>query len=156
MKYKNEETYFGVEVTEYYYNETNARMDNIPCYSSSLLDGGDFLHKSDRKELKVSDITLISNDGTENVVKAIASKVPSTDEHLGRWKVIWEHARYVYFYGYNIPVVPLEIQLESNIRRNRQDRREAIITALKTIGYNKKLLNKALSKTNIEYVKAIL
>jgi len=84
MKYRNEESFFGVEITEYYYNETNARMDNIEGYFSSLLDGGDFLHKSDRKELDVSDITLISNDGAENVVKAIASKVPSTSENISK------------------------------------------------------------------------
>lgn len=84
MKHTNDELYFGVEVTEYYYNETNARMDNVAGYSSSLLDGGDFIHKSDRNELKVTDITLISEAGEENIVRAIASNIPSTNEFVGR------------------------------------------------------------------------
>jgi hypothetical protein len=46
--------YFGVEVTEQYLTETNARIDNISGYSGQLLDGGAFKHKDDRKVLDIT------------------------------------------------------------------------------------------------------
>lgn len=82
LKYKSDNSYFGVEITEYYYHGTNARLRNIEGYSLSLLDGGEFLHKKDKTELDVTDITLISNDGTETKVKAIAQKYPPYVENV--------------------------------------------------------------------------
>ncbi|SDE44160.1 hypothetical protein SAMN02799630_03374 [Paenibacillus sp. UNCCL117] len=77
--------------------------------------------------------------------------IPDSDQGDGIWeggKYIWELAKFVDFEGGAIPVVPLEIQLESNIRRKRQDRVDAIVQALLVHGWDKKLLEKALSHTN--------
>jgi len=77
--------------------------------------------------------------------------IPDSDQGDGIWeggKYIWELAKYVEFEGREIPVVPLEIQLESNIRRKRQDRVDAIVQALLAHGWDKELLGKALSHTN--------
>ncbi|MGG1515696.1 hypothetical protein ABE504_09810 [Paenibacillus oryzisoli] len=82
--------------------------------------------------------------------------IPDSDEGEGIWeggKYIWELKKLVEFENHEVPVVPLEIQLESNIRRNRPDRKDAILNALITYGYDDELLRKALSKTNREQFK---
>jgi len=84
--------------------------------------------------------------------------IPDSVTGEGIWeggKYIWELKKYVEFENYEIPVVPLEIQLESNIRRNRQDRTNAILNALITNGYDKELLGKALSNANREKFKEL-
>lgn len=85
--------------------------------------------------------------------------IPDSDSGEGIWEGgghIWELTKHAEFENRLIPVVPLEIQLESNLRRKRQDRADAILNALLTHGYNKELLAKALSSTNMEQVKGLL
>lgn len=82
--------------------------------------------------------------------------IPDSDSGDGIWeggKYIWALAQYVDFGNHNIPLVPLEIQLESNLRRNRQDRVDAIMNALRIYGYDRELLLKALSNTNKEQLR---
>ncbi|WP_043932084.1 hypothetical protein [Bacillus sp. EB01] len=67
-------------------------------------------------------------------------------------KYIWDMYKEVAFQGYKFRVVPLEIQLESNLRRGRQDRAEAILDALRTNGYDSELLSKALSAKHLESI----
>lgn len=84
-----------------------------------------------------------------------AAGIPDSDSGEGIWeggRYIWEFTRYVEFGGRLVPVVPLEIQLESNLRRQRQERVDAIIRALVSNGYDKELLAKALSRENLERV----
>jgi hypothetical protein len=73
---------FGVEVTEYYHSETDARMDRIAGYVSHLLEGHDFRHKDDRKTLTVSKINIIRPDETIHAedVPAIIQEVPQPSE----------------------------------------------------------------------------
>lgn len=70
--------YFGVEVTEYYLTETNARIDNISGYTNQLLNGEDLKHKDDRKILTVSEIDIITNNDTVHAkdVPAIIQEMP--------------------------------------------------------------------------------
>ncbi|MBU5672096.1 hypothetical protein [Paenibacillus brevis] len=88
--------------------------------------------------------------------------IPDSDEGEGIWeggRYIWDLIKHVEFENHLVPVVPLEIQLESNIRRKRQDRVDAILNALVLYGYNKELLAKALSgpsKVSSEAVAALL
>lgn len=42
VRYFPNTSYFGVEVTEYYLTETNARLDNITDYTGQLLNGKDY------------------------------------------------------------------------------------------------------------------
>ncbi|MNL01365.1 hypothetical protein D3C87_1218330 [compost metagenome] len=82
--------------------------------------------------------------------------IPDSETGEGIWEggqYIWTYARHVPFGKFSIPVVPLEIQLESNLRRGRQDRVDAIIEALRINGYDRELLNKALSSPNKEWIK---
>jgi NAD-dependent SIR2 family protein deacetylase len=101
---------------------------------------------------KIHDFTL------EVVQISNSAGIPDSVKGEGIWeggKYIWELKKYVEFENYKIPVVPLEIQLESNIRRNRQDRTDAILNALITNGYDKELLGKALSNINREKLKEL-
>ncbi len=61
---------------------------------------------------------------------------------------IWPYIRYVNYQQYRLPVVPLEIQLETNLRRDLSSRVKKIITSFKTGHYNKSLLVKSLSPEN--------
>jgi hypothetical protein len=54
VRYSADSRIFGVEVTEFYQSDTNARLNRIPGYVSELLDGRDFRRKYDRKVLNVA------------------------------------------------------------------------------------------------------
>lgn len=80
--------------------------------------------------------------------------IPDSLNGDGMWEggqYIWSHYKNVRIGEYTIPTIPLEIQLESNLRRKRQERMESIITGLKKYGYDKDLIKKALSSQNLSY-----
>ena len=78
VRYFPNTPYFGVEVTEYYLTETNARIDNISSYTEQLLNRGDFKHKDDRKVLNVTEIDIINRDDSVHAknVSSIIQEVP--------------------------------------------------------------------------------
>lgn len=83
--------------------------------------------------------------------------IPDSDRGDGIWeggRYIWESARTIAFENCRVPVVPLEIQLESNLRRNRTDRVDAIIEAMLVHGYDRELLARALSASNRDRTSA--
>lgn len=74
---------FGVEVTEFYFSESEARMRNIPNYFTRIMDQGDYAHKKDKKALKVEDVTLIrKEDNHQETVKAIMREVPPMSQFI--------------------------------------------------------------------------
>lgn len=78
--------------------------------------------------------------------------IPDSQTGDGIWeggKYIWDLYKKVSFGPYTIRTVPLEIQLESNYRRQRQERIDAIIKAMKTYGYDEELLKKSLSSKHL-------
>ena len=56
VRYFPNTPYFGVEVTECYLTETNARIHNISGYTDELLRVNNFRHKDDGKIIKVTKI----------------------------------------------------------------------------------------------------
>lgn len=99
---------------------------------------------------------MIQHFDVELVQISDPAGIPDSEMGEGIWEggqYIWTYARLIPFGQFSIPVVPLEIQLESNLRRRRQDRVEAIIEALRINGYDRELLNKALSSANKERIK---
>lgn len=68
---------------------------------------------------------------------------------------IWQYVKGVKFEEFVVPVVPLEIQLESNMRRGREDRTKSILNALQRNGYDRSLLAKALSTKHLERIDVI-
>lgn len=65
---------FGVEVTELFDTESDARLTKIPNYFNELLDEKQFRHKEDITNIEVVDVTLISPEGKEIGVPAIRYK----------------------------------------------------------------------------------
>ncbi|ULL19098.1 hypothetical protein DVH26_34505 [Paenibacillus sp. H1-7] len=71
---------------------------------------------------------------------------------------IWEGGQFIWSLYKNVnagpctvAVVPLEIQLESNLRRKRTDRIHSIMEALGQSGYSQELIEKALSKDHLQW-----
>ena len=55
---------FGVEITELFLSESDARVNCLPDYVTSLLTGGKPRHKDDYTELAVSTVSIQDADGT--------------------------------------------------------------------------------------------
>jgi hypothetical protein len=61
---------FGVEVTEYFNSESAARLVKVPNYTDRLLsddipDENKYIHKKDKKVLKLDMLTFYNEDGSE-------------------------------------------------------------------------------------------
>lgn len=67
----------------------------------------------------------------------------------GLWEAgpeVWPHIKKVSFRKFQVSVVPLEIQLETNYSREIEERINNIIRVLRRRGFNRELIEKALSK----------
>ena len=73
---------FGVEITEIYHSESDARLKRIDSYFSELMDGGRHRHKDDLQALEVKTVQLQPADGssTRNI-QAIMVEMPSLDAY---------------------------------------------------------------------------
>lgn len=101
---------------------------------------------------------VISGFEVELVHISDSAGIPDSEDGAGIWEggpSIWRYARQLPWAGYPVSVVPLEIQLESNLRRQRADRVEAILRAFKDIGYDRSLLQKALSRSSRRIMEEI-
>jgi hypothetical protein len=67
LAYRSVPAPFGVEITELYYSESEARLHNLPSYAQEILDGKPHRHRKDIELLQVSRATLLSSEG---IVKA--------------------------------------------------------------------------------------
>jgi hypothetical protein len=69
---------FGVEVTEFYRTESDARLARIDGYATDLISGGNHRHKDDRQQIPVKDVIYRRNEtGEEIPLKAISREIPS-------------------------------------------------------------------------------
>lgn len=101
----------------------------------------------------------VENFKVEVVHISNSAGIPNSMDGDGIWEgghYIWGLSKPVKFKQYVVQTVPLEIQLESNLRRKRQERVDAIIEALKTHGYDKELISKALSTRNLAYFQEVV
>ena len=74
---------FGIEVTEFYLSESDARLRNIRGYLSDIFNHGRYRHVVDRESLKVGEVTITPKDGGDGQrVPAIIQTFPDTLEHL--------------------------------------------------------------------------
>lgn len=139
LKSKSELSYFDPEWSS---------SDEEPFFTQSFSSGFTWTKGKWKIENFQVEVVQISN----------SAGIPDSDTGEGIWEggsYIWELRKYIKFENYLVPVVPLEIQLESNIRRNRHDRVDAILNALKTNGYDKELLEKALSTSSKEKIREL-
>jgi hypothetical protein len=109
-----------------------------PCFTQSFPSG--FTWTKGKWEIDSFPLEVVQIANSAGIPDSVAGE--------GIWeggRYIWEYSRVIDFENYRIPVVPLEIQLESNLRRGREDRTASIIAALKKQGYDKELLDQAIS-----------
>jgi len=74
--------YFGIEVTEYFVDESSARLERISEYSTQLLAGARFKHKKDAKHLNVTEVDILRADGSTHAknIPAIIHQMPPLAE----------------------------------------------------------------------------
>jgi hypothetical protein len=69
---------FGVEVTQLFINESDARLSFIPNYSHSLLEGPNYKHRKDKLHLKTGKVKIINEKGVELLfTNGIIQKLPN-------------------------------------------------------------------------------
>jgi hypothetical protein len=83
LRHRGADTAFGVEVTELYETEADARVELHPGYIPDLLAGGRHMHRQDPLVLKVEKVQLQDKDGNLKAadLPAIIRKIPSAHEH---------------------------------------------------------------------------
>lgn len=82
LRHRNEEEYFGVEVTEFFLFESDARIKSIPGYMSELFAGGKPRHKDDVDLLKVEKAVWRKADGSEEeVIDVIKRQLPEVSSY---------------------------------------------------------------------------
>jgi hypothetical protein len=67
---------------------------------------------------------------TELVYIASGGGIPDSIEGDGIWeggKIVWSYAKTVPFHGLSVPITPLEIQLESQLRRGVTEKADEIL-----------------------------
>lgn len=77
---------------------------------------------------------------------------PTSEDSAGIWEAgpeIWPYVRCVPFAGTLVPVVPLEIQLQTSFARGMEERTAAILAVLRQTGYDSDLIQKALSSERL-------
>lgn len=77
LRHCNEDKHFGVEITEFYLSDSDARIKNIPGYMSELFSGRDHRHKNDVENLKVEKARWRKADGSkEEIIDVIWRELP--------------------------------------------------------------------------------
>ena len=82
-----------------------------------------------------------------------------SDGGAGIWEAgpeIWPHIRGVPFAGYQVPVVPLEIQLQTNLDRGLEDRVNEMIAIFQKNGYERALIQKCLATRHQEAFRNLI
>jgi hypothetical protein len=68
---------FGVEIAEFFYSESAARLRRIPGYTMELLETGVYRHKDDKSRIPVDDVTIFPDGDKEKGItwKAVVGEV---------------------------------------------------------------------------------
>jgi len=83
LLHKGSDVTFGVEVTEFYFSHSNARLRNMPDYFNEIYNHNRYRHKEDRVRLQLSDITILSPDGkVKEITKGIFQELPNPDKYV--------------------------------------------------------------------------
>jgi|GEM_PF-2005066 len=81
LKIISDESTFGVEITEFYFSRSNARLKNIPTYFGEIMNNKRYRHKKDKKVLALNELTLISDKGDEQLIEGIVEELPTIETY---------------------------------------------------------------------------
>jgi len=81
IKKKGQALAFGVEVTEFYCSESNARVRNIAEYVTQILTEERYRHKDDKTALPVCVATLVRDGEPDQEIQGIFQEVPRVGEY---------------------------------------------------------------------------
>ena len=100
-------------------------------------------------------------DGFKTEIAHIAPPVgqPTSSDGAGIWEAgpeVWPYVRYIQFAGYQVPAVPLEIQLETNLSRGLENRVDEIIAVLQENGYDCALIQKSLTSEHLKVFESLM
>ena len=93
FKVKNADGEFGVEITEFYFSQSEARMKNIPGYFTEILAEKKYRHKDDIVPLEVKEFTVLPSDNRSPSfkVEGFMRQVPRIDEVVKKISELIEH-----------------------------------------------------------------
>jgi len=79
----NSKVLLGVEVTDIYSHETDAKLKNLDRYSIGLLNGTMCIHRKDKEHIKVDEATLLDEEGNEKGrFMAILQEMPNFKDRV--------------------------------------------------------------------------
>lgn len=74
---------FGVEITEFYYSESSARINNIPNYMDEIINKNIYKHKDDINSFETKEFSVIRNGVKINgKIRGILQKQPSISKNV--------------------------------------------------------------------------
>lgn len=84
---------------------------------------------------------------------------PTSEQGAGIWEAgpeIWPRIRTISYAGHRVPVVPLEIQVETTMQRGLEERTSELVSVLKQSGYDRELVQRALTAEHQQTFQALL
>lgn len=81
LRMRGYKTFFGVEVTELYESQPQARLNKIPGYFTDIIQHDRFRHKDDIEALRPEEVTIHDKDGTfKSKTRALVHQPPDAKE----------------------------------------------------------------------------
>ncbi|NBD34815.1 MAG: hypothetical protein GVY30_02300 [Chloroflexi bacterium] len=84
IRKKGQAVEFGVEVTEFYFSESSARVQNIHSYVDELIEEGLYRHRDDKTSLPVCEATVSRDEEPDRRIQCIYQTIPGVDEYTLR------------------------------------------------------------------------
>jgi len=83
---EDNKVHLGVEITEIYSHETDAKLTNMDGYSLGIINGTKKIHKNDKKNIKVDNVTI--NDSKGNNKGTITAIIQETQNFQDRINIL--------------------------------------------------------------------
>ncbi|MBN1459592.1 MAG: hypothetical protein JXA57_08640 [Armatimonadetes bacterium] len=86
IRHKQGDGEFGVEVTEFYHDQSRARISNIPGYIGEILSMGEYRHKDDVAALKLGRFAIVPADDSRprQELDGVIQAVPTVDQWVDK------------------------------------------------------------------------
>lgn len=83
IRHGREENLFGVEITELYQSNSDARIKHTPGYFKDIIGSEEYRHKDDKNILEVRSVNVTSAEGEDKgSLRAIVRSLPSIEDYV--------------------------------------------------------------------------